>query len=206
MLIGRAAYDDGMLRITRTGKPAVLAIAGEINEYTYAGLVGALSKLTAGHHEIHISLGEVASCELAGLRAMILLTGASSADRGPAARRLILHEVPRQLKTVLRILGWDSTPGLEIPGPHQQAAPAPRADRNVPPTAAQPTAAQPAAAQPAAAHPAASHPAAAHPAASHPAHRAARVAAGRWAVARRGCGPGGHRPGAARDRYGCCPR
>ncbi len=137
MLTRRVAYDDGALRITRTGKPAVLAMAGEIDESAYAGLVKTLRRLTAGQRDIHISLRDVAFCDLAGLRAMIALTGAcDGADESggrppgacqpgshqpgshqPATARLVLHDVPSHLLTVLQVLGWDHTPGLVISAP-----------------------------------------------------------------------------------------
>jgi hypothetical protein len=128
-----ALYDDGVLRITTTDDPPGLAIAGEIDESTYPGLVGALDKLTGGPAEIHVSLAEVSYCDLAGLRAIVRVTGAdstgsdstgsdSTGSGGDAAggrgadggRRVVLHGVPRQLKSVLRIVGWDSIPGLAM--------------------------------------------------------------------------------------------
>ncbi len=113
-----AVYDDGVLRITNTDDPPGLAIAGEIDEATYDGLVGALGRVAHGPAEVHVSLGGVSYCDLAGLRAIVCVTGA---DRGGAdcngegdTRRVVLHEVPPQLATVLRIVGWDSTPGLAV--------------------------------------------------------------------------------------------
>ena len=116
---GRIAYDDGRVRITRTGRRPVLAIAGVINEHTRTGLVSALSKLTAGQREIHISLRDVIRCELAGLRAIILLTGSGS-EASDAARVVVLHEVPEHVTTIIRILGWDCAPGLVIAEPGRQ--------------------------------------------------------------------------------------
>jgi ABC-type transporter Mla MlaB component len=125
-----AVYDDGVLRITNTDDPPGLAIAGEIDESTYDGLVGVLGKFAHGPAEIHVSLGGVSYCDLAGLRAIVCVTGA---DRGEASwngdgdtRRVVLHEVPPQLATVLRIVGWDSTPGLAVDQP--AGSPGPRAD------------------------------------------------------------------------------
>ena len=120
--ISRPAYDDGVLRITCIGSPASLAIAGDIDEYTHAALVDTLRKLTDGLHEIHISLADVAYCDVAGLRAIILLAGGRANQDG--GTRLVLHEVPGLVKTVLRILGWDTTPGLAIEEPGQRSAPA----------------------------------------------------------------------------------
>jgi ABC-type transporter Mla MlaB component len=125
-----AVYDDGVLRITNTDDPPGLAIAGEIDESTYDGLVGALGEVAHGPAEVHVSLGGVSYCDLAGLRAIVCVTGA---DRGGAGcngegdtRRVVLHEVPPQLATVLRIVGWDSTPGLAMDQP--AGSPDPRAD------------------------------------------------------------------------------
>ena len=122
MVTSQPAYDDGVLRITCIGSPASLAIAGDIDEYTCVALVDTLRKLTGGLHEIHINLAAVAYCDLAGLRAMILLAGGSANHHGRGAR-LVLQEVPEQLKTIVRILGWDATPGLAIEEPSQRVAP-----------------------------------------------------------------------------------
>jgi hypothetical protein len=122
----RALYDDGVLRITTTDDPPGLAIAGEIDESTYEGLISALEKLTDGPAEIHVSLAAVSYCDLAGLRAIVRITGAESngADgsgtvRGGngGRRRVVLHGVSRPIKTVLQIVGWDSIPGLALDQP-----------------------------------------------------------------------------------------
>jgi ABC-type transporter Mla MlaB component len=123
-----AVYDDGVLRITNTTSPPGLAIAGEIDESTYPGLLSALQRSADGPAEIHFNLGGLKYCDLAGLRAMVCATGADGRDPGTNGRQrgrrtVVLHEVPPQLVTVLRIVGWDSTPGLtlDLPG---RAAPA----------------------------------------------------------------------------------
>jgi hypothetical protein len=120
-----AVYDDGVLRITSMDDPPGLAITGEIDESTYDGLVGALGRLTRGPAEVHFSLGGVRYCDLAGLRAIVCVTGAGTGgadcNGGGDARRVVLHAVPPQLASVLRIVGWDSTPGLAM---DQQPKPA----------------------------------------------------------------------------------
>ena len=115
-----AVYDDGVLRITRTTDPPGLAIAGEIDESTYDGLIGVLGKFAHGPREVHVSMGGVSYCDLAGLRAIVRVTGADGGARGNGggdSRRVVLHEVPPQLAAVLRIVGWDSTPGLAVDQP-----------------------------------------------------------------------------------------
>ena len=114
------AYDDGVLRITRTGPPSGLAIAGEIDESTYSPLVATLDELTRGQHEVHVDLAGVVYCDLAGLRAIVRLAGPSGA--GQPGRRMVLHQVPPQLRAVLEIIGWDSVPGLTLD--QQGASPA----------------------------------------------------------------------------------
>jgi ABC-type transporter Mla MlaB component len=114
-----AVYDDGVLRITNTDDPPGLAIAGEIDESTYDGLIGTLGKFVHGLGEVHVSMGGVSYCDLAGLRAIVCVTGADGGGRGNGGdtRRVVLHEVPAQLAAVLRIVGWDSTPGLAVDQP-----------------------------------------------------------------------------------------
>ena len=123
-----AVYDDGVLRITNTDDPPGLAIVGEIDESTYDGLIGALGRFAHGPDEVHVSLGGVSYCDLAGLRAIVSVTGADGGTwrEGGDTRRVVLHEVPPQLATVLRIVGWDSTPGLAVDqGPGSPGAPGP---------------------------------------------------------------------------------
>jgi len=102
-------YDNGVLRISRTVRPPGLALAGEIDESTYAALVRVLDDVTRDQREVHIDLAGVAYCDLAGLRAIVRLTA------GRADGRLVqLHDVPPPLRAVLEIIGWDSTPGLAV--------------------------------------------------------------------------------------------
>lgn len=108
---GHVLFDDGVLRITRAGGQPWLLITGEIDEFSYAGLRGALSGVNNGPGDIHIDLTGVEYCDLAGLREFVLLAEVGRQDRG---RSVVLHEIPAHLKTVLQILGWDSTPGLVL--------------------------------------------------------------------------------------------
>jgi ABC-type transporter Mla MlaB component len=122
-----ALYDDGVLRITTTDEPPGLAIAGEIDESTYAGLISALDKLTDSPAEIHVSLAEVSYCDLAGLRAIVRITGAegNGAEGGGrgGSRRVVLHGISGPIKTVLQIVGWDSIPGLALDQPGSSIRP-----------------------------------------------------------------------------------
>lgn len=134
MASDRAVFDDGVLRITRTGSPHVLAFAGEIDESNYWGLVDTLAQIAAELSEIHLDLAGVGYCDLAGLRAIVRLARPAANDRAPGdhpagdhpadgGRRVVLHAVPPQLKTVLGILGWDSVAGLALDEPASGMAP-----------------------------------------------------------------------------------
>ena len=106
-----SVYDDGVLQMMMpAGSPPGLAIAGEIDEDTYPALVGELEEL-ANTAEIHLHLAGVKYCDLAGLRAIVRLASTSGGSLG---RRLVLHDLPPQLRRILGIVGWDSTPGLVI--------------------------------------------------------------------------------------------
>ena len=107
-------YDEGVLRITRTGTPPRLAVTGEIDESTYSSLVRTLEELTRGAPEVHLDLAGVVYCDLAGLRAIVRLAGPG--PDGSPDRRVVLHRVPEQLRSVLEIIGWDSVPGLVVAG------------------------------------------------------------------------------------------
>jgi len=116
-MTGHDVYDDGVLRITVVSSPPGLAIAGEIDESTYLALVGKLAEFASGAAEVHLSLAGVEYCDLAGLRAIVRLASVSTAGQGSQGsqrRRVVLHDVPRQLRTALRIVGWDATPGLVV--------------------------------------------------------------------------------------------
>jgi anti-anti-sigma regulatory factor len=114
---GHVVYDDGVLRITRSGSPPVLALAGEIDEASYPGLLSALGQAADGQPEVHFDFAGVEYCDLAGLRAIVCMTGADGNGSGSGWRRVVLHQMRPELMTVLRIVGWDATPGLALDEP-----------------------------------------------------------------------------------------
>jgi anti-anti-sigma factor len=110
--LGHVVSDDGELRITRLGDEPWLAVAGEIDEYSYKSLIRALASLARDPGEIHIDLADVEYCDVAGLRAFVVLAAAPCRDH--AGTRVVLHQVPPHLVNILHILGWDTTSGLTI--------------------------------------------------------------------------------------------
>jgi len=112
--LGDAVSDDGELRIIRRGDPPWLVVAGEIDEYSYTSLIRVLASVAGDPGEIHIDLADVEYCDVAGLRAFVVLAAAPC--RGHGGVRVVLHKVPSHLVNVLHILGWDATSGLAIVG------------------------------------------------------------------------------------------
>ncbi len=105
------AYDNGVLRITPMASPDGLAIAGEIDEATYPALVTTLHELAEAHQVVHLDLGEVSYCDLAGLRAIVRL---AIGDGTEVPRQVVLYHLPRHIRAVLAITGWDALPGLAV--------------------------------------------------------------------------------------------
>jgi anti-anti-sigma regulatory factor len=109
---GDVVSDDGQLRITRLADKPWLFVAGEIDEYSYKSLIGTLTSVARDPSEIHIDLADVEYCDVAGLRAFVVLAAAPCRDH--AGTRVVLHRVPPHLVNVLHILGWDTTCGLTL--------------------------------------------------------------------------------------------
>jgi len=112
MARSQGAYYDGVLRIICAGSPEIVRIAGEIDQAHHPGLVSTLKDLVDSEGDVHVNLAELAYCDLAGLRALLRLARTGREDQGHDGRSLFLEDVPPHLVTVLRILGWDSIPGL----------------------------------------------------------------------------------------------
>ena len=83
---GDVVSDDGQLRITRLGDEPWLVVAGEIDEYSYKSLIRTLASVARDPSEIHIDLADVEYCDVAGLRAFVVLAAAPCRDHAGIAR------------------------------------------------------------------------------------------------------------------------
>jgi ABC-type transporter Mla MlaB component len=110
-----------VLRIRKANDRPGLVVAGEIDESGYPMLLHCLAALGT-HGEVHIDLGGVEFCDLAGLRAIVCV-GRPDEDEGPG-RCVYLHAVPPRLRKILHVLGWDDTPGLAFDESSMVAGPA----------------------------------------------------------------------------------
>jgi anti-anti-sigma regulatory factor len=97
------------LRVTKAHDPPGLIIAGDVDESSYPLLLQSLAALDH-HGGIHIDLGGIEFCDLAGLRA---ITCAGRPDEGASPGwPVCLHGVAPRLRKIMQILGWDDRPGL----------------------------------------------------------------------------------------------
>ena len=106
---GSAVYADRHLVVTRTDDPFGLRFAGEI-DITNAGAVGqAIRLVSADSTRPHLDLTRLSFCDVSGIRAFVE-TARELGDGG----RLLLHGLPRQLETVMRVTGWSTMPALAL--------------------------------------------------------------------------------------------
>jgi anti-anti-sigma regulatory factor len=108
---------ESTLQAAFTSPPPILFLGGEIDESSYLDLRGVLEFTAASrHHQLQVDMASVEYCDLAGLRAIISLT---QLDELGSARvdQLVLRQIPTELGVVIRILGWDATPGLFLAEP-----------------------------------------------------------------------------------------
>ncbi|WP_377272259.1 STAS domain-containing protein [Peterkaempfera sp. SMS 1(5)a] len=111
-------YEDGLLRIFRTGRRGRLALTGDVDASNVTRLAGVLSAETrppsgsaGGPASLHLELSGLEFMDVGGCR---LLVHTATALFGDGERRLVLHGLAPHLRRVMRVVGWDSTPGLDI--------------------------------------------------------------------------------------------
>jgi ABC-type transporter Mla MlaB component len=111
----RIIFDNQIFSIARRSHPVQLVLAGEIDFPSLPHLTAALLDAADGCSVLHVDLADVHFCDLAALRTIIGL-GQHSEDQQPPRRAssVVLHNVPIHVEKVMRILGWDTTPGLTI--------------------------------------------------------------------------------------------
>lgn len=109
---GRAPQSPLAAAFTRP--PAVLRLAGVIDESTYPVLRRALAKATmAGDDAIQVDMAEVEFCDLAGLRMIVSVAGPRRLDRA-GADQVVIADLPVPLTDLMHILGWDAAPGVVL--------------------------------------------------------------------------------------------
>jgi anti-anti-sigma regulatory factor len=109
----RVLFSNGTFSIARRSDPVQLILAGEIDMCSVPYLTVALPEAADGSGVLHVDMADVDFCDLAALRTIIGLSQHSDSQQRPP-RPVILHHLPARIEQVLRILGWDTAPGLTI--------------------------------------------------------------------------------------------
>lgn len=105
-------FDGAILRIQRTSAPPGLVVEGEVDATTVNELSKALSEAIQDREgDVNVDLGGVTFIDLAGLRVL-----ADAASVLPVGRSLVLAPVAAHVEHLIRLIGWDDTPGLRLAG------------------------------------------------------------------------------------------
>jgi anti-anti-sigma factor len=105
-------YADKQLLIRRTSTPEGLRITGVIDLFNVEAFARTLNAALAGEGDLHVDLSRLEFCDVSGIRVLV-----SAAERVGGRRRLFLHGLPLQLRTVMTVVGWADLPGLVIDEP-----------------------------------------------------------------------------------------
>ncbi|HEX6678253.1 MAG TPA: STAS domain-containing protein [Actinomycetes bacterium] len=102
---------DPLLRLTPCRRPPGLCLEGEIDASNILDLAAALTIATTTLHVIHLDVARLESIDLAGVNLL-----ARTARSLPPGGALVLHALSSHLRRVVRLAGWDQTPGLRLDG------------------------------------------------------------------------------------------
>ena len=106
---GTPVYADRQLVVTRTIHPRGLRFAGEI-DMSNSDAVGQSIRVGFGDAgDAHLELSRLSFCDISGIRALV-----EAALELSAGRCILLHGLPEQLQTVMRVTGWSDLPSLRL--------------------------------------------------------------------------------------------
>ena len=107
--MGAPVYADKQLVVSRTTSPDGLSFSGEIDASNSHAVGTAISTAQVNDRDIHIEVAGLLFCDISGIRAFV-----SAAEALPKGRRLLLHGMPAQLETVIKVVGWNRMPSLVV--------------------------------------------------------------------------------------------
>lgn len=102
-------YADKQLVVTRTEMPDGLRFAGEIDVSNSSAVADSLRLTFPRSGDAHLDVSRVSFCDISGIRAIV--EAALELEEGC---RLLLHGLPEQLQTVMRVTGWSTLPKLAL--------------------------------------------------------------------------------------------
>lgn len=102
-------YADSHLVVTRTLEPAGLRFAGEIDISNSDAVTQSMRIALSDVARSHLDLSALSFIDVSGIRALV----ETATDLG-GGRQMLLHGLPRQLQTVMRITGWADEAALAL--------------------------------------------------------------------------------------------
>jgi anti-anti-sigma factor len=102
-------YSDKHLVVSYTTAPAGISFAGEIDVSNSQSVGRSIAGAVSPGGDLHIDVTHLLFCDVSGIRAFV-----SAAEAMPQGRRMLLHGMPPQLETVMRVVGWNQLPGLVV--------------------------------------------------------------------------------------------
>ncbi len=92
-----------------TRKPDGLRFAGEIDIANSDAVGASLALAFPVVGDPHLDVSRLSFCDISGIRAIVQAAGALA-----PGRRLLLHGLPDQLETVMKVTGWSDLPTFEL--------------------------------------------------------------------------------------------
>jgi anti-anti-sigma factor len=108
---GTVVFTAGALTVERVDDPPQVRLRGEIDVANSAALATGVMGAAGESDEIRVDFAEVLFCDLSGLRELVL----AAAERG-RGRRIVLANLPGELRRAVRLVGWAELPGLLVLG------------------------------------------------------------------------------------------
>jgi anti-anti-sigma regulatory factor len=107
--MGGHVYVDKQLVVARTTMPDGLSFAGEIDTSNSHAIGAVIASAQVPDRDVHVDVASLQFCDISGIRAFV-----AAAEAMPDGRRLLLHGMPAQLETVIKVVGWNQIPALVI--------------------------------------------------------------------------------------------
>ncbi|MFG2091410.1 MULTISPECIES: STAS domain-containing protein [unclassified Spirillospora] len=104
-------HDTALLRVATAASAPRLLMTGEIDVSNAPDVTRVLHTVQdRGPGDVHADLAGVDFIDVAGLRALAL----TARDLDARDRMLVLHGVSSHIDRLFRLIGWNTTPGLQI--------------------------------------------------------------------------------------------
>jgi anti-anti-sigma factor len=106
---GVKVYADRQLVVSRTSSPAGIKFTGEMDASNSHAVGSSIAVAMIPDQDLHVDVSDLQFCDISGIRALVAAAEGLNQGRG-----LLLHGMPPQLKTVIKVVGWSRLPTLVV--------------------------------------------------------------------------------------------